>query len=75
VANQRAGRADVVTDFHPHCSGASCISQRQILKLVFHLIDARVETTWVPGAFQVWVRGSQRAPPHRTVALQVEFER
>jgi hypothetical protein len=32
------------------------------LKPGFHLIGARVETTWVPGAFQVWVRGSQRAP-------------
>jgi hypothetical protein len=42
--------------------------ERQILKPVFHLIGARVEieTTWVPGAFQLWVRGSQRAPgPHR----------
>jgi hypothetical protein len=33
------------------------------LKPGFHVIDARVETTWVPGAFQLWVRGSQRAPP------------
>jgi hypothetical protein len=39
--------------------------ERHILKPVFHLIRARVETTWVPGAFQLWVRGSQRAPgPH-----------
>jgi hypothetical protein len=32
------------------------------LKPVFHLIGARVETTWVPGAFQLWVRRRQRAP-------------
>jgi hypothetical protein len=31
----------------------------------FQVIGARVETTWVPGAFQLWVRGSQRAPPRR----------
>ena len=56
--------------------------ERHILKPVFNLIDAGVETTWVPGAFQLWVRGSQRAPPHlgdgddaRDVALQVAFER
>jgi hypothetical protein len=30
------------------------------LKPGFHLIGARVETTWVPGAFQLRVRGSQR---------------
>jgi hypothetical protein len=36
----------------------------QILKPVFHLIGSRVETTWVPGAFQLWVRGSQHALPH-----------
>jgi hypothetical protein len=29
------------------------------------LVGSRVETTWVPGVFQLWVRGSQRAPPHR----------
>ena len=34
------------------------------MKLGFHLIGARFETTWVPGAFQLWVRGSQRALPH-----------
>jgi hypothetical protein len=39
--------------------------ERQILKAVFHLIGAWVETTWVPGAFQLWVRGSQRALAHR----------
>jgi hypothetical protein len=27
------------------------------------------ETTWVPGAFQLWVRGSQRAPPHLSPGL------
>jgi hypothetical protein len=56
--------------------------ERHIVNPVFHLVGARVETTWVPGAFQLWVRGSQRAPPHlgdgddaRDVALQVAFER
>jgi hypothetical protein len=34
------------------------------LKPGYDLMGARVETTWVPGAFQLWVRGSQRAPPH-----------
>jgi hypothetical protein len=33
------------------------------------VIDARAETTWVPGAFQLWVGGSQwrapGAPPQR----------
>jgi hypothetical protein len=39
--------------------------ERHILNPVFHLIDARVETNWVPGPFQVWVRGSQRVRgPH-----------
>jgi hypothetical protein len=39
--------------------------ERQTLKPVFHLIGARVETTWVPGAFQLWVRGSQQlVQPH-----------
>ena len=56
------------------------------MKPGFHLIDARVETTWVPGAFQLWVRGSKRARPHlvhplvavgvRGVAVQVDpFEK
>jgi hypothetical protein len=44
-------------------SGASCNLKRHVLKPGFHLVGARVETTWVPGAFQLWVRGSQRAPP------------
>jgi hypothetical protein len=38
---------------------------RKGLKPVYHVIGARVETTWVPGAFQLRVRGSQRAPPRR----------
>jgi hypothetical protein len=50
--------------------------ERRILRPgVFRLIGARVEITWVPSAFQLWVRGSQRAPPHLGVALQVAFER
>jgi hypothetical protein len=44
---------------------AQVVYERHILKPFFHLIGARVETTWVPGAFQLWGRGSQRAPPHR----------
>jgi hypothetical protein len=28
--------------------------ERQALKPVFHVIGARVEQTWVPGAFQLW---------------------
>jgi hypothetical protein len=40
------------------------------LKPGFHLIDARVEITWVPGAFQLRVGGSQRAPgPPTAVAV------
>jgi hypothetical protein len=44
--------------------------ERHILKPVFHLIGARVETTWVPGAFQLWAamgQGESRAsaPPWR----------
>jgi hypothetical protein len=35
--------------------------ERHILKPVFHLIGAGLK----PGAFQLWVRGSQRAPPRR----------
>jgi hypothetical protein len=38
--------------------------ERHILKPGFHVLGARVETTWEPGAFQLWVRGSQRAQPH-----------
>ena len=34
------------------------------MKPGFHFIGARVETTWVPGVFQLWVRESQRALPH-----------
>jgi hypothetical protein len=45
--------------------------KEQTLKPGFHLIGARVETTWVPGAFQLCVRGSQRAPPHLVVAHPV----
>jgi hypothetical protein len=37
--------------------------ERQTLKPGYHLMGSRVETTWVPGTFQLWVRGSQRAPP------------
>jgi hypothetical protein len=44
--------------------------ERHILKPVFHSIGARVETTWVPGAFQLWVRGSQRAPPRLDSLLE-----
>jgi hypothetical protein len=46
-----------------HVVAVQVAFERQTLKPVFHLIGARVETTWVPGAFQLWVRGSQRAPP------------
>jgi hypothetical protein len=38
-------------------SGASRAIRKQTLKPVFPLMGARVETTWVPGAFQLWVRG------------------
>jgi hypothetical protein len=41
----------------------------------FHLIGARVETTWVPGAFQLWVRGSQRAPPRLAMVAGGSFLR
>jgi hypothetical protein len=34
------------------------------------LIGSRVKTTWVPGAFQLWVRGSQRAPGAPTAAAR-----
>jgi hypothetical protein len=34
------------------------------LKPGFRLTGARVETTWVPGAFQLWVRRSQPVKPH-----------
>jgi hypothetical protein len=47
--------------------------ERQTLKPVFHFIGAWVETTWVPGAFQLWVRGSQRAPPHRGALNEVHL--
>jgi hypothetical protein len=33
--------------------------ERHVLKPDFQLLGVRVETTWVPGAFQRWVRGSQ----------------
>jgi hypothetical protein len=52
----------------PSCSGNKLNLKAQTLKLGFHLIGARVETAWVPGAFQLWVRGGQRAPPHRAPA-------
>jgi hypothetical protein len=45
------------------------------LKPVFHLIGSRVETTWVPGAFQLWVGGSQRAPPRRGCLVRGERRR
>jgi hypothetical protein len=45
----------------PMRSGAKLHFERHILKPDFHLTGARVETTWVPGAFQLWDRGSQRA--------------
>jgi hypothetical protein len=57
----------------PRRSGTSKshFESKGCLKPVSHLIGARVETTWVPGAFQLWVRGSQRAPgppPRRLLA-------
>ena len=36
--------------------------ESNILKPGSHSIDARIETTWEPSAFQLWVGGSQRAP-------------
>jgi hypothetical protein len=49
---------------------------RQSLKPVFHLIGARVETTWVPGAFQLWVRGSQQpVQPPASAAARMNFSK
>jgi hypothetical protein len=55
VLSQLAARAPLRDD------GPRAVERRklhfgkgQILKPGFHLIGARVETTWVPGAFQLW---------------------
>jgi hypothetical protein len=50
--------------YDPHSAGPRCsviqgAFERQILKPVFSLDSARVETTWVPGAFQLRPRVGQ----------------
>jgi hypothetical protein len=57
---------DAQADLH-RAVAAHVAFERHVLKPGFHLIGARVETTWVPGAFQLWVRGGVNA--HRPTAL------
>jgi hypothetical protein len=55
------------TTRRPRRSGASWPIQKQTLKPSFHVLGARVETTWVPGALSAMGHGESTCAGPPTV--------